>query len=69
MSNLNSRSCEPGRKQEIGLAPGKVDKLRLTIQRPKLSPEDIMKLEEMQRKNPASEYCLCNGRDVPLFIE
>ncbi len=34
---------------------GKLDKLTLTIDRPKLSPEDIKKLTETQRNNRASE--------------
>jgi arylsulfatase len=34
---------------------GKIDKLTLTIDRPKLSPEDVKKLEAAQRNNKASE--------------
>ena len=34
---------------------GKLDKLTLTIDRPKLSPEDIKKLESTGRNNRASE--------------
>jgi hypothetical protein len=34
---------------------GKLDKLTLTIDRPKLSPEDIKKLEMAMHNNPASE--------------
>jgi arylsulfatase A-like enzyme len=34
---------------------GKLDKLTLTIDRPKLSPEDIKKLKQMMHNNPASE--------------
>ncbi len=34
---------------------GKLDKLTLTINRPKLSPEDIKKLETAMHNNPASE--------------
>ena len=34
---------------------GKIDKLTLTIDRPKLSPEDIKKLEAAQRNNKVSE--------------
>ncbi len=34
---------------------GSLDKLTLTIDRPKLSPEDIKKLEAMMHANPASE--------------
>ena len=34
---------------------GKLDKLTLKIDRPKLSPEDIEKLKEAQRNNRASE--------------
>jgi arylsulfatase len=34
---------------------GKLDKLTLTIDRPKLSPEDIKKLETAMYNNPASE--------------
>ena len=34
---------------------GKLDKLTLTINRPKLSPEDIKKLETAMHANPASE--------------
>ena len=34
---------------------GKLDKLTLTINRPKLSPEDIKKLEMAMHSNPASE--------------
>ena len=34
---------------------GKLDKLTLTIDRPKLSPEDIKKLETAMHNNPASE--------------
>jgi arylsulfatase len=34
---------------------GKLDKITLTIDRPKLSPEDIKKLEAAQRNNRASE--------------
>jgi len=34
---------------------GKLDKLTLTINRPKLSPEDIKKLMATQRNNRASE--------------
>ena len=34
---------------------GKIDKLTLTIDRPKLSPEDIEKLKMAVRGNPASE--------------
>jgi arylsulfatase len=34
---------------------GKLDKLTLTIDRPKLSPEDIQKLEAAMHANPASE--------------
>jgi arylsulfatase A-like enzyme len=34
---------------------GKLDKITLTIDRPKLSPEDIKKLEAAQRNNAASE--------------
>jgi len=34
---------------------GTLDKLTLTIDRPKLTPEDINKLEEAMHKNPASE--------------
>jgi arylsulfatase len=34
---------------------GKLDKLTLTIDRPKLSPEDIKKLEAAMHANPASE--------------
>ena len=34
---------------------GKLDKIMLTIDRPKLSPEDIKKLETAQRNNRASE--------------
>ena len=34
---------------------GKLDKLTLTIDRPKLSPEDIKKLKMAMHANPASE--------------
>ena len=34
---------------------GKLDKLTLTIDRPKLSPEDIKKLEAAMHANSASE--------------
>jgi hypothetical protein len=34
---------------------GKLDKLTLTIDRPKLTPEDIKKLETAMHNNPASE--------------
>ena len=34
---------------------GKLDKLTLTIDRPKLSPEDIKKLKTAMHNNPASE--------------
>ena len=34
---------------------GKIDKITLTIDRPKLSPEDVKKLEQAQRNNKASE--------------
>ena len=34
---------------------GKLDKLTLTIDRPKLSPEDIKKLKVAMQNNPASE--------------
>jgi len=34
---------------------GKLDKLTLTIDRPKLSPEDIKKLKMAMDHNPASE--------------
>ena len=34
---------------------GKLNKLTLTIDRPKLSPEDEKKLKEAQRNNKASE--------------
>ena len=34
---------------------GELTKLTLAINRPKLTPEDIQKLKEMQHKNPASE--------------
>jgi arylsulfatase len=34
---------------------GKLDKLTMTIDRPKLSPEDIKKLEMATRNNKASE--------------
>ena len=34
---------------------GKIDKLTLTIDRPKLSEEDIKKLEQMAHANPASD--------------
>ena len=34
---------------------GKINKLTLTIDRPKLSPDDIKKLEQAQRNNKASE--------------
>ena len=34
---------------------GKLDKLTLTIDRPKLSPEDIERLERAMHSNPASE--------------
>jgi hypothetical protein len=34
---------------------GKLDKLTLTIDRPKLSPEDVQKLMSTQRNNRASE--------------
>ena len=34
---------------------GKLDKLTLSIERPKLSPADIKKLMETQRNNRASE--------------
>jgi len=34
---------------------GKINKITLTIDRPKLSPEDIKKLEQVQRNNKVSE--------------
>ncbi len=34
---------------------GKIDKITLTVDRPKLSPEDMKKLEQAQRNNKASE--------------
>jgi arylsulfatase len=34
---------------------GKINKITLTIDRPKLSPEDIKKLEQAQRNNKMSE--------------
>ena len=34
---------------------GKLNKLTLTIDRPKLTPEDIKKLEAAQRNNKVSE--------------
>ncbi len=34
---------------------GKLDKLTLKIERPKLTPEDVKKLEQTQRNNSASE--------------
>ena len=34
---------------------GKLSKLTLTIDRPRLSPEDIRKLEQAQRNNKVSE--------------
>lgn len=34
---------------------GKIDKITLTIDRPKLSPEDVKKLEQAQRNNKTSE--------------
>jgi len=34
---------------------GKIGKITLTIDRPKLSPEDVRKLEAAQRSNRASE--------------
>ena len=34
---------------------GTIDKLTLTIDRPKLSPEDIKKLEQAQHNNPAEK--------------
>ena len=34
---------------------GKINKITLTIDRPKLSPEDIKKLEEARRNNKVSE--------------
>lgn len=34
---------------------GKLDKLTLTIDRPKLSPEDIRKLKMAMDQNPAQE--------------
>jgi arylsulfatase A-like enzyme len=34
---------------------GTLSKLTITIDRPKLTPEDVKKLQEMQHKNPASE--------------
>lgn len=34
---------------------GKIDKITLTIDRPKLSPEDVKKLEQAQRNNKVSE--------------
>jgi len=34
---------------------GKINKLILTIDRPKLSPEDIKRLEAAQRNNKVSE--------------
>jgi hypothetical protein len=34
---------------------GKLSKLTLTIDRPKLAPEDIKKLEAAQRNNKVSE--------------
>ena len=34
---------------------GKINKITLTIDRPKLSPEDIKKLEAAQRNNKVSE--------------
>jgi arylsulfatase len=34
---------------------GKIEKITLTIDRPKLSPEDIKKLEQAQRNNRVSE--------------
>jgi arylsulfatase len=34
---------------------GKIDKITLTIDRPKLSPDDIKKLEQAQRNNRTSE--------------
>ena len=34
---------------------GKIGKITLTIDRPKLSPEDVKKLEAAQRNNRASE--------------
>jgi arylsulfatase len=34
---------------------GKINKITLTIDRPKLSPEDIAKLQQAQRNNKVSE--------------
>jgi len=34
---------------------GKIEKITLTIDRPKLSPEDIKKLEQAKRNNKVSE--------------
>jgi hypothetical protein len=34
---------------------GKLNKLTLTIDRPKLSPEDVKQFEAMMRKDPASD--------------
>jgi arylsulfatase len=34
---------------------GKLSKLTLTIERPKLTPEDIQKLRQAERNNHASE--------------
>jgi arylsulfatase len=34
---------------------GKLNKLTLTIDRPKLTPEDVKKLQQAQRNNKASE--------------
>jgi len=34
---------------------GKLDKVTLTIDRPKLSPEDVKKLEQAKRNNKVSE--------------
>jgi arylsulfatase len=34
---------------------GKIQKITLTVDRPKLSPEDVKKLEAAQRNNRASE--------------
>jgi hypothetical protein len=46
---------------------GKLDKLTLTIDRPKLSPDGIKKLEQAERNNRASEggRSACHGGSLP----
>lgn len=50
MTGVNDADYQPPFK-----FTGKIDKITLTIDRPKLSPEDIKNLEQAQREKKASD--------------